>query len=126
MFPLEPIGIFVDGQKMMSKTGSQIRFWAHHQLAQEFYQDQKILSHLQFDALVNWLSVHRTLHNLSWLFQIWAAKHVLGIAGTMKFLAHQMAEAQCVQAAIAVKNRAHMLKGARRQGGCSRLSNPHR
>ncbi len=34
-------------------------------------------------------SVHNTLHDLPWLFQVWAAKHVLGIAGTMEFLAHQ-------------------------------------
>jgi hypothetical protein len=88
MFPLEPIGLFVEGEKMTSETGSQIRFWAHHQLAREYYRDQKILSHLQFD-LVDWSSVHRTLHNLPRLFQVWAAKHVLGIAGTMKFLAHQ-------------------------------------
>jgi hypothetical protein len=33
MFPLEPIGLFVNGEKMMSKTGSHIQFWAHYQLA---------------------------------------------------------------------------------------------
>ena len=88
MFPLEPIGLFIDGKKMILETGSQIRFWAHHQLAQEFYRDQKILSHLQFDS-VDWPFVLRTLHDLPRLFQVWAAKQVLGIAGTMKFLAHQ-------------------------------------
>ncbi len=41
MFLLEPIGIFVNGEKMMSKIGGQIRFWAHHQLAREFYPDKK-------------------------------------------------------------------------------------
>jgi hypothetical protein len=88
MFPLEPIGIFVGGEKITSETGGQIRFWAHHQLAREYYRDQNILSPLQFD-LVDWQSVHRTLHDLPRLFQVWAAKHVLGIAGTMKFLEHQ-------------------------------------
>jgi hypothetical protein len=29
------------------------------------------------------------LHNLPQLFQLWATKQVLGITGTMKFLAHQ-------------------------------------
>jgi hypothetical protein len=76
MFPLKPIGLFVDGKKMMLETGNQIQFWAHHQLAQEFYRDQKILSHLQFNA-VDWSSVHCTLYNLPWLFQVWATKHVL-------------------------------------------------
>jgi hypothetical protein len=33
MFPLEPIGIFVNGEKMTLKTGGQIQFGAHHQLA---------------------------------------------------------------------------------------------
>ena len=33
MFPLEPICIFVDNEKMTLETGSQIRFWDHHQLA---------------------------------------------------------------------------------------------
>ena len=28
MFPLEPIGLFVDGEKNTLETGSQIRFWA--------------------------------------------------------------------------------------------------
>jgi hypothetical protein len=88
MFPLKPIGFFVNGKKMTSKTGSHIQFWAHYQLAREFYRDQKILSHHQFNK-VDCPSIHRTLHNLPRLFQVWAAKHVLGIAGTIKFLAHQ-------------------------------------
>ncbi len=33
MFPLEPIGLFVNGEKMTSDTGSHIRLWAHYQLA---------------------------------------------------------------------------------------------
>jgi hypothetical protein len=33
IFPLEPIGLFVNGEKMTSNTGSHIRFWAHYQLA---------------------------------------------------------------------------------------------
>jgi hypothetical protein len=72
----------------MAKTGEQIQFWAHHQLAQLFYHNQKILSLNQYDS-VDWKSVHRTLHDLPQLFQVWAAKHALGIMGTMKFLAHQ-------------------------------------
>jgi hypothetical protein len=29
MFPLEPIGMFVNGEKMTSDSGEQLRFWAH-------------------------------------------------------------------------------------------------
>jgi hypothetical protein len=88
MFLLKPIGLFVCGEKMTSKTGGQIGFWAQHQLTRAFYHDWKILSHNQFNS-VDWISVHHTLHDLPRLFQAWAAKHVLGITGTMKFLAHQ-------------------------------------
>jgi hypothetical protein len=31
-----------------------------------------------------------------WLFQVWAAKHILGIAGTIKFLAHQVKQKSIV------------------------------
>jgi hypothetical protein len=73
---------------MISETGGRICFWAQHQLAQTFYHDRKILSHNQFNS-VDWVSIHRTLHDLPRLLQIWAAKHVLGNAGTMHFLSHQ-------------------------------------
>ena len=35
--------------------------------------------------------MHSTLHSVSRLFQLWASKHILGIAGTgtIKFLSHQ-------------------------------------
>ena len=88
MFPLEPIAIFVGDQKMISDTGDQIRFWAHRHLARQYYQEHNLLSPNQFDH-VDWKSVHGTLHGLARLLQLWAAKHVLGIAGTMKFLAYQ-------------------------------------
>jgi hypothetical protein len=33
MFPLKSIGLFIRGQKMTSKTGDHIHYWAHHHLA---------------------------------------------------------------------------------------------
>jgi hypothetical protein len=47
-----------------------------------------MLSRNKFEE-VDWEAVHRTLHLVPRLFQVWAAKHIMGIAGTMKFLAHQ-------------------------------------
>ncbi len=88
MFPLEPVGLFIGDNKMTSDTGEQIRFWAHRQLAKDFFHNHKKLSHSQFE-FIDWVSVHQMLHGLPWLFQICAAKHVLEIAGMMKFLAHQ-------------------------------------
>jgi hypothetical protein len=88
LFPLEPIGITVGGEKLSSETGHLLRFHAHRQLARMFFHQKEILSRDTFDE-VDWESVHRTLHTVPRLFQVWATKHVLGIAGTMKFLAHQ-------------------------------------
>jgi hypothetical protein len=88
MFPLEPIGLFIGGQKMMSETGEHIHFWAHLQLARKYYSNHKLLSFKQFD-LVDWKSIHCKLHGLPRLFQLWASKHILGITGIMKFLAYQ-------------------------------------
>jgi hypothetical protein len=87
LFPLEPIGVFIRGEKTTLETGERIRFWVHHQLDQKIYHERKI-SYKQFDN-VDWVSIHHTLHDLPRLFQVWAAKHVLGIAGTMHFLSHQ-------------------------------------
>jgi hypothetical protein len=51
LFPLETVGVYVRGEKMTSDTGGSIRYWAHHQLARNYYQEHKILSHDQFDAI---------------------------------------------------------------------------
>ncbi len=38
-FLLEPIGLFVGGQKITSETGEHIHFWAHLQLARKYYSN---------------------------------------------------------------------------------------
>jgi hypothetical protein len=73
LFPLESVGVFVGTKNMTSDTGGDIQFWAHRKLAMNFYCDQKILTNTQLEC-IDWESVHRTLHNLPHLFQIWAAK----------------------------------------------------
>jgi hypothetical protein len=88
LFPLEPIGITVRGEKLSSETGDLLRFHAHRQLARTFFHQRGILMWEAFNE-VHWESVHRTLHAVPRLFQVWASKHVLRIAGTMKFLSHQ-------------------------------------
>jgi hypothetical protein len=88
LFPLEPIGITVGGEKLSSETGPLLQFHTHCQLARNLFHWKGILLHDKFGE-VDWELVHRTLHTVPRLFQVWAAKHVLGIAGTMKFLAHQ-------------------------------------
>ena len=88
LFLLEPIGIFVGGKKLSSETRPLLQFYAHHQLARGLFHRKKILLRDEFEE-VDWESVHRALHLVPRLFQVWASKHVLGIAGTMKFLTHQ-------------------------------------
>ncbi len=88
LFPLESVGVFVGTQKMTSDTGNDVRFWAQRQLAKKYYDHQNFLTPTQFDC-IDWVLVHRTLHKLPRLFQIWAAKQVLRVTGTMKLLANQ-------------------------------------
>jgi hypothetical protein len=88
LFFLEPIGIFIAGAKLLSKPGQQMRFHAHRQLAKALFLQKKILSEDGFDK-VGWPEVHATLHSVLRLFQVWASKQVLEIAGRMNFLSHQ-------------------------------------
>ncbi len=87
LFPLEPIGIYIKDAKLSSGAGQQIRFHAHCQLAKALFLLKQILSGNGFEE-VGWESVHVTLHSVPRLFQLWVSKHLLGIAGTIKFLVH--------------------------------------
>jgi hypothetical protein len=88
MFPIEPIGMFIQGGKLTSNTGKLLWFWAHRQLARTYYHSKGIISHNQFDK-TDWWLLQKTLLSLTRLFQLCAAKHVNRIAGTMSFLSHQ-------------------------------------
>lgn len=109
-FPLEPICMFVGGEKMTSDTGPHISFGAYRQLAKAFFKSQGILSNAQFEE-VDWKSVHGTLHSLPKLFQLWASKHVLDVAGTMKFLSYQDKRAPtCPSCKKCVEDCAHIVQ----------------
>ena len=81
VFPLEPVAVFIGGEKMTSDTGECLRFWAHRKLAKELYLKHKILTPVQYEE-VAWKSVYDTLHEVPRMFQIWACKQVMSIAGT--------------------------------------------
>ena len=66
---------------MSSDTGAIIRFWFHKQRAEEVFRNQKILLPGQFKELY-WEMVYSALHELPRMFQIWACKQVMGVAGT--------------------------------------------
>ena len=80
-FPLEPVCVFVGKEKMTSGTGPAIRFWCHRILAKAFFLKSKLLMPDQFEQ-VDWPMVHTTLHKVPRMFQIWACKQVMDIAGT--------------------------------------------
>ena len=58
-----------------------MRFWAHKQLAAKLFHDTHILHTDQFKE-VDREVVYTALHNVPRLFQIWACKQVMGVAGT--------------------------------------------
>ncbi len=88
LFPLEPIGMFIQGEKLTYNTGDLLSFWAHRQLAREYYGSGNTILHEQFDE-TDWRSLRKTLLALPQLFKLWAAKHMIRIAGAMSFLSHQ-------------------------------------
>jgi hypothetical protein len=53
LFPLEPIRMLIQGEKPTSDTGKLLRFWAHRQLAREYYSSRDTILYDQFDE-TNW------------------------------------------------------------------------
>jgi hypothetical protein len=83
-FLLEPVCVFAGSWKITADMGSQVRYLAHLKLAHQKFHQMNILNAHVFD-LVDWEMVHKTLHNVPKLFQQWACKQVMGIAGTMEW-----------------------------------------
>ena len=79
-FPLEPVLIFVGNEKMTFNTGDSLLFWVHQQLAKKIFFKLVILTPLGFKEVV-WMLVYDTLHEVLQLFQLWAYKQVINIAG---------------------------------------------
>ena len=114
LFPLEPIGIFLGGEKLLPETGPLLQFHAHLQLARSLFHKKNILSCNKFEE-VDWELFHSTLHLVPRLFQVWAAKQVLGIAERMKFLAHQDGrEPTCPSCRLCEERHVHTLLAAQR------------
>ena len=83
MLPLEPIAVFAGKQKITLGPGGTLRFWAHRSIARRVMAKQKILFPDQFEE-VAWSVVHQALWDVPRMFQIWAAKQVMELAGTNK------------------------------------------
>ncbi len=97
-------------ENLSSETGPLLQFHAHCQLARSLFHWKKILLRDEFKE-VDWESVHRALHSVPRLFQVWTSKHVLGIEGMMKFLAHQDGrESTCPSCQSCEKTCTHILR----------------
>lgn len=84
-FPLEPIALFVEGNKITTESGPSIRYAAHRREAKEIFQSQKILDYDAFEE-VDWRNVHTALHDVPKMFQIFACKQVFSVSATFHFL----------------------------------------
>jgi hypothetical protein len=80
-FPLKPLCIFLGRNKLTSDKGEKLCFWVQMQIVRAQFSKADILYGQQFD-LVDWEMVHRALHWVPHMFQIWACKQVMNIAPT--------------------------------------------
>ena len=114
--------MFVDCEKITTDRGKTLWFYAHKHLTwKAFTQRIKIMSgprkgkygrpilrEAQFDR-IDWFNVYDTLGDIPKLFQLWAAKQVMGAAGTWKYLAFQTGESsQCPCCDIFVEDTLHL------------------
>jgi hypothetical protein len=84
-FPLEPLALFIAGEKVTTESGSLIRFEAHRKEAKAVMLERKVLNPIAFEE-VAWRHVHRTLHDLPTMFRIFACKQVFDIAAVNYFV----------------------------------------
>lgn len=82
--PLEAITVTVGKDKVTSASGPLVRYWCHRRQAKDFYTEKHILYPQEFNSL-DWESIHGALTKVPRLFQIWACKQVMNIAGTFGF-----------------------------------------
>ena len=105
-FPLKPICIFAGTTKITADMGDYVSFWVHQQMARENFHSLKILFNREFD-FVDWEMVYDTLRDVPWLFQLWACKQVMGIAGRMEW--DKSVEQKCPSCTVAQDTCAHVL-----------------
>ncbi len=76
---LEPLCVLLGNNKVVSDKGERVWFWVHQQLARtRFHESDSLYAH-QFD-MDDWEMMHTALHQVPWMFQIWACKQVMDVA----------------------------------------------
>ena len=110
-FLLESLCIFLGKEEISSDIGSRICFWAHKQWAEEVFRNQKILLPNQFKE-VDRDMVHPALHELPRMFQIWACKQVIRVAGTNLYQSKYRPnhDPMCPSCTRSVESCAHVLE----------------
>ena len=83
MFPLESVAIYVGEDKLSSDMSKHVRFWVHRHIAKEVFAKLRILDEGQFEE-VEWGMVWGALKEAPRMFQIWASKQVMNVAGVNK------------------------------------------
>ena len=110
--PLEPVAVFVGGEKMTSGSEDNIRFWCHRQVAKEAFANSKVKgpNNEQFEE-IHWRSCYGALVKAPRMFQVWACKQVMGVAGTNEMQARYTPghDKRCPSCSNAIETCSHVL-----------------
>lgn len=109
--PREALVIRVGKEKVTSNSGDLVRFWAHRSIARSLFLKRGIFYSREFD-LIDWEAVGTALGVVPRLFQIWACKQVMGIAGTFKFRSRyeQEMDPMCPSCQVEEEDCGHILR----------------
>jgi hypothetical protein len=80
--------MIIDHIKCTSDSDSSLRYYAHKQEAKSLFARLDILSTEAFDE-VAWKALHKTLHSIPKMFQLFAGKQVYGVSAVLGYLSKQ-------------------------------------
>jgi hypothetical protein len=87
-FPLEPVTLSVEGNKLTSDTGYLLRYHLHKYEAEILFQQQGLLTPAQFEE-IDWKHVYDTLNALPKMFQMFAMKQMFNVSAVLSNLSKQ-------------------------------------
>jgi hypothetical protein len=112
IFPLEPVAVFVGKEKMTSGSEDELRFHCSRVIAKEVFAAKKVgvLQGEEFEE-VHWKSVYFALREVPRMFQIWACKQVMSVAGTNEMQARYTPghDKHCPSCSVCVETCGHVL-----------------
>ena len=116
-FPLEPLTIHVDGEKMTSGSGDLLQYHAARAQAKVYFttaQTKKSEALMLSDSFegIDWRNIYYVLHHeVPRLFQLFACKQVHGVAGTNSFVHRydKSRDPHCPSCTICKETTSHIL-----------------